>query len=726
MNRTGDATTRDPRRLYISLRKDLHVSVQYYHGKPCYLMEDPQEIRFYRLGISEGDFVSMLDGETSLDEVLRRSANSLGKDACSEQEAMQIVNWLLDAKLAYPSGALSLEEEKHQSASAPRRHDFNPLAIRIPLVHPDRFFAAALPWCSWLFESAAWGVWLCACLAATAQLFSGWTSFAKELQTVVVPHNWLAILITWVLLKSLHEGAHGAVCKKYGGIVSEMGVMLLWGMPVPYVDVTSSWAFRSKRQRIFTALAGLYVETFVAALAVLIWHYTAPGWIHYCCVYIVVIAVVSSLLFNGNPLMRFDGYYVLMDLLEIPNLYGFGQQFWRSVRDKLLAGGHVIFPGDSPRQRRIIACYGLIAAIWRLIVYLSLTILTLAILPLEESHMIWGIAAVLTAWVFWRFAKKYRSPASREKTSPARTTLVAGGVGLLLCVSLLCFSTPFRITAPAIVEYDPLLVVRNSSPGFVRRIEVTSGQAVSPGQVIAVLANDELKAETAELEKEIEIIKLTIRALQHKQELAAVKAEQQKLEALEKRRNEKVERASKLVVRAPAAGAIVSRQPELLLGKYLLEGSEVVLLGDDNRKQVRVAVDQDDADAFFRHVGKIVTIRAGRRVLKSALAQIEPRASLELLHPALAAAKGGPLPVRSKTRDADKKDDSGQDSYELLAPQFTGEVKLSSDQSILLSAGQRAQLSFTPEEQSIGDFLFNRFQRWCRDKIRRMRNAWSP
>ncbi len=276
------------------------------------------------------------------------------------------------------------------------------------------------------------------------------------------------------------------------------------------------------------------------------------------------------------------------------------------------------------------------------------------------------------------------------------------------------------------MEYKPLLVIRNYSPGFVRKIEVRSGQAVDAGQVIAVLTNDELECETAELQKEIDIARLTIRTLQHKEEIAALKAEQQKLEALEKKRDEKIKQASRLVVRAPVSGTIVSRQPELLLGKYLSEGSEVVLLGDENFKEVRVAVDQDDADAFFAQVGKTVTIRAGERVFKNTLSQIEPRASLEPLHPALAAVKGGPLPVRRKTNESpDKKDEAGPESYELLVPQFAGEVKLSLDQSLLLAAGQRTQVSFTPQGQSIGDFLFNRFQRWCRDKIRRVRNAWS-
>jgi putative peptide zinc metalloprotease protein len=708
------------------LRKDLHISVQYYRGKACYLLEDPQEIQFYRVGLAEGTFLSMLDGKTSLDDALQQSANTLGKDAISEQEAMQIVHWLLDTKLAYPSGIISLEQQKDESTPSPR-HAFNPLAIRIPLAQPDRFFTAALPWCAWLFESATCGVWFCACLAALWQLVFSWNTFTKELQTVVVPHNWLSLMIAWVLLKFMHEAAHGLVCKKYGGAVSETGIMILWGMPVPYVDVTSSWAFHRKWQRIYTALAGLYLELFVSALAVLCWSHTGSGWIHHWCMYLVVIGGISSLLFNANPLMRFDGYYVLMDLLEIPNLYGFGQQFWRSVRGKILSSRSVVFPGDTPWQRGIIACYGFLAAIWRCMVYLSLTILTLAIFPFEESHMIWCIITLFAALAFWRIVQQHRLPSPREKSSPVRTVLISGAGCLLVGSSLLCFSTPFRITAPAIVEYKPLLVIRNYSPGFVRKIEVKSGQTLKPGQVIAVLANDELDYETADLQREIDISRLTIRTLQHKEEIASLKAEQQKLEALEKQLDEKVKQASRLVVRAPRSGTIISRQPELLLGKYLFEGSEVALLGDENCKEIRLAVDQDDSDAFFAQVGKIVSIRAGSQIFSNVITQIEPRASLEPLHPALAATKGGTLSVRRKSKESSEgKGDTGAESDELLTPQFTAEAKLSPEQSALLAAGQRAQVSFTPQGQSIGDFLFNRFQRWCRNTIRRMRNAWNP
>jgi putative peptide zinc metalloprotease protein len=725
MKPAGDASTRDPRQLYITLRKDLHVSIQYYRGKPCYMLEDPQEIQFYRVGIGEGTFISMLDGKTTLDDILRETTISLGKDAFSEQEAMQIVHWLLDAKLAYPSGEISLADRKNEATHS-RRHSFNPLAIRIPLAHPDRFFTAALPWCAWLFESAAWGVWICACLAAIWELLSGWNTFTKELSSVVAPHNWPSLMFAWVFLKVLHEGAHGIVCKKYGGVVSETGLMILWGMPVPYVDVTSSWAFRSKRQRIFTALAGIYVELFVAAMATLIWYHTGPGWIHYWCMHLVVIAGVTSLLFNGNPLMRFDGYYVLMDLLEIPNLYGFGQQYWQSVRGRILADNPVVLPGDTPWQRQIIACYGLLAAVWRCVVYLSLTIITLAILPFDESHMIWAIITIILATAIWRYSKKYRSPSPGEKSTPTRQVFATCAVILMLGLILIFFSTPFCLVAPAIVEYNPLHVIRNYSPGFVRKIEVRSGQSVEQGQVIAVLENDELDFELKDLQQEIAMSRLTLRTFQRKEDIGALKAEQQKLENLEQKLVEKQTQISRLVVHAPAAGIIISRQPESFLGKYFREGSEIVSLGNENYKELRVAVDQDYADDFFAQVGKPVWIRMGGKIFKSSLSLIEPRASLDPLHPALTSTKGGPLPVQRKPKESDKKDTQESEDYVLLTPQFTGEVELSPEKSDLLAAGQRVQVSFTPEGQSIGDYIFTRFQRWCRDKVRRMRSTWNP
>ncbi len=724
-NKVGDITARDPRQLFVTLRKDLHVAIQYYQGKPCYVLEDPQTVQFFRVGIPEGTFISMLDGKTSLDEALGRSAIDLGKDAFSEAEAVQIIYWLLESNLAYPSGTISAQSQ-NEDVTAPNRRGFNPLAIRIPLARPDRLFNSAAPWCDWMFEPTAIGVWCCAVAVAIGELLISWSHFTKDLQNVVAPRNWLSLFVIWILLKAAHEFAHGAVCKKFGGVVTETGAMILWGMPVPYVDVTSAWGFRSKKQRIFAAIAGVYVETFIAAFAALVWSNVEKGWLPYFCVHIVFIAGISSVMFNLNPLMRFDGYYALMDWLEIPNLYGAGQQFWTAVKTRVLYGRSVPLPGDSPRQRHLIACYGLLSGLWRVVVYLTLIILAFAALPINESQIIWAILASVVAYSVWKLRKKKNSPSPFDASARSRAIIIrCAGLGLI-AVALFCLASPFRLSTPGIVEYEPFQAIRNASPGFVESVRVRWGETVEAGQVIAVLVNKDLEYELADANCEVEMSKLALRAAQKKNDLGAAKAEQEKLASLENKLAEKRDRIARLTVTAPSAGVVVSRQLESLEGKYLAVGSELVLLGDESRKEVRAAVDQDDADDFLDQVGRPVWIRAGNRVFSSSLTQLEPRASVDPIHPALSAAKGGPLPVRRKPlKSSDKSEDSDKTEFELISPQFAGQIVLSVEQSEQVNAGQRVQVSFAPKGESLGDYLFDKVQRWCRDKVRRVRSYWA-
>ena len=160
----------------------------------------------------------------------------------------------------------------------------------------------------------------------------------------------------------------------YGGTVSDAGVMILWGAPVPYVDATSSWGFGSKWQKIHTAAAGLYCELLIAAVAALLWRQLNPGPLATLCVHVVMIAGVDSVVFNANPLMRFDGYYVLMDLLETPNLAANGRQYWKSLLRKYLWGMPAAFPGRTRHEQSIFACYGLLAWFWQTVVIVGMIV----------------------------------------------------------------------------------------------------------------------------------------------------------------------------------------------------------------------------------------------------------------------------------------------------------------------------------------------------------------
>ena len=724
MNNSGDDGVRDPGELRITLREDLLISVQSYRGRTCYVIEDAVQGRFYRVGLPEGVFLSLLDGSHTLRQAMAKAAAALGEEAFSEPEAMAILHWLVEAKLACPTGGSLPEAEFRQAGRRP----FSPLALRLPIACPDRLLGSMLPWFEWLLTPSAVLLGGLAAGAAVWQVTTQWGLFCESFRTVVAPTYWPSLTFAWLLLKLLHETAHGLVCKKYGGTVDEAGVMLLWGVPLPYVDVTSSWSFRSKWPRIYTAAAGLYAELWVASLAALVWSQARPGVLSFFCVHLVAIAGAGTLLFNANPLMRFDGYYVLMDLVEMPNLDAYGRQFLGAMVRKWVWGQPAILPGRNRLERHFIGCYGLVSWAWRWMLCAGLTVLTLAMLPLDDAHVPILAAAILGLGGAWQFLRFVSAKSSHEKPGLARL-LAAGGLAAIVAgLCLPCVPWPGGTTAPAVVDYWPLHVVRAYGPGFVREVRVRCGEAVCAGQVIAVTANDELESEMADLELAVQQSQLALRSCQAKQDAAGYQAEREKLEDLQHRLAQRRQQVDRLVVRAPAAGRIVTRQPESLAGRYLRAGDEIVAIGSEQAKELRVSVAQDDVARFLPRVGQPLAARIGEATIASRLSRVEPRASLTPPHPALSAAEGGPLAVRPQDPadgDRPERDKTGREPYELLAPRFAAQVVLSADQSLALGAGQRGQVALQPGEETLGAHGAKLALIWARDKVRQVRAVWQ-
>ena len=231
----------------------------------------------------------------------------------------------------------------------------------------------------------------------------GWNHLAVSAAVILDRENWLRLAIVWVLLKVLHELAHALACKKYGGTVPVAGVTLLFFAPLAFVDVTSSWRFRSKWHRIVTAAAGMYVELFAAALAVIYWSYSLPGLGHYLAMNIAVMAGFSTLLFNGNPLVRFDGYYILWTCFEIPNLYPSGEQYLVDLIQKFVLGREPSAQWLPPRKMAMIKVYAVASLVWRVLFFLVMTLALVGMFPYFGSLVAvlllgfaWGVPVVRT------------------------------------------------------------------------------------------------------------------------------------------------------------------------------------------------------------------------------------------------------------------------------------------------------------------------------------------
>ena len=221
--------------------------------------------------------------------------------------------------------------------------------------------------------------------------------FSRSSQVVFSRDNWWVLVAAWLGLKIVHETAHAVACRKFGGTVTQAGVFLLLLVPVPYVDVTSAWRFADKWQRIIVAAAGMYVEFFVAAVATFVWANAESAETCSVAQSVIAMAAIGTLLFNGNPLMRFDGYYILSDWLEIPNLAGRGNQYLIGLAERLAFGTRRT-PNLAPRERRIVAAYAVLSLAWRLFAYTTLLLAFGALVA--RWHVLAGYAAV-GAFVVW-------------------------------------------------------------------------------------------------------------------------------------------------------------------------------------------------------------------------------------------------------------------------------------------------------------------------------------
>jgi len=466
----------------------------------------------------------------------------------------------------------------------------------------------------------------------------------------------------------------------------------------------------------------MYVELFVAALAAIAWSHTSTGPFNQACLNIMISASFMTVLFNANPLMRFDGYYVFSDLLDLPNLYGQGQRFVTRLLRRVFFG---LRPSDQELagwRGAVVRCYGVAAWGWRVTVFAGL-ILTAATLFAGA-----GIVLSAAAVVLWIGSLGLR--AARLVREPGLTCLhwgrcltVAACLAFLTAVVLAYVPWPAAITAPGIVRYAPETIVRTDCAGFVAKVCVEGDQVVSAGDILVVLSNRDLACEAARLALDLDEARLNRRVLEQQGELAKAQAEDEKIRTLESRLSEKQVQVAQLFVRAPRPGRIIGRRLESLLGTWRARGSELLAIGDESAKEIRLSIEQDDIEPFRTCLNReLHAYVPGLPPLKAKLATVEPRAVTKPLDPSLCAPLGGTLVSRKVRTVAES--NRGVQQYETLSPRFTASVPLDSAASRQVRSGQRAMVSIQARE-TIGEHVYREVRDWMDKKLHRYRPSFG-
>ncbi len=678
------------------LRPHAQIHRHQYRGETWYVLQDLASERFHRFSPAAYFVIGLMDGKNTVQRIWDQALAQLGDDAVTQDEVIQLLGQLHGADVLQcdvpPDTAELFRRRERQERQALMKRVLSVFAWQIPLFDPDRLLERLLPLARPFFGWFGVVLW---CAVVGAGMFAAvahWRELTENvLDRVLLPENLLMIWFVFPLLKLLHELGHALAVKTRGGEVHEMGVMILVLTPVPYVDASSAWAFRSKWQRFAVGGAGMMVELFIASIALFLWLTAEPGMFRALLYNVMLIAGVSTVLFNANPLLRFDGYYMLMDWLEIPNLRTRGTQYFVYLCEKyLFKRPEAEPPLATAGERAWFVGYTIGSFLYRIVVIVAILVF------LGEQSLLLGIVfAGFTAfsWLVLPTVKivnyilndpKLRRV--RGRAMVASTLIALAAVGLLFAVPL-----PLRSTAEGVVWLPDESFARAGSDGFVNRVVAKPGDRVKPGDSLIETSDIELATELKVLEARVVELDARHRAHTVGDRVKAEMVEEERLFALQNLERAR-ERAGELTIKARMEGEFVMPRAPDMPGRFVKKGELLAHVVNADAIIVRAIVSQQDID-LVRNSTRRVDVRLVEHIdapVKGSLKRLVPSASDQLPSAALGTQGGGHAAA----------DPSDRDGRKTLQKYFQVDVELPLDRK--LHVGGRAYVRFDHGWEPLG------------------------
>jgi putative peptide zinc metalloprotease protein len=723
------------RPLKLRMRADLTVRSHRYHGQLFWIVKEPIALNYFRFHEEEFAVLKMLDGNTSLDTIKEEFERRFAPQKITFGDLQQFVGML-------HRNGLVVSQSSGQGKQLKKRRDekvwkellsklANVFALRFRGIDPDRLLTWLHRYTGWFFTTPMVVFNLLFGLSALMLVLINYDTFQAKLPTFhqfFGLKNWIFLAITMGTVKVLHEFGHGLSCKHFGGECHEMGAMLLVFTPALYCNVSDSWLLPNKWHRAAIGAAGMYVELFLASCAVYLWWFSQPGLFNYLCLSVIFICSVSTVMFNGNPLMRFDGYYILMDLAEIPNLRQKATEVLKRYLTHLCLGIEQPESPFLPKENQLIfGLYTIGSEIYRLFVVFSILFFLNSVFEpygLKIIGQVIGFAGVfgLVVQPLWQLIQFFRTPGRSGKVKKARVA-ISLAVAAAVIVAVAMIPLPFSVSCPFEV------VPRNAAPVYVAvpgrmdagpNVELLSH--VKKGDQLVQLTNLELELEVERLQGEYNAAKDHLDTL----ERAANKSTQLEgqipsSKALEEARRllleRKLEELAKLSIVAPRDGIVLPaprkapmKDPRMLpswsgsvfdeknRGSFLKNEDVVCVIGSPEDLEAVLVYDQIDVNLIKPDVPVALMFEAN--VDRVYHGKIDTVAKVALEHPSpnLMESTGGYL--------AAKADKTG--NQKLISTSYQARVPLAeaiSGDHTLIYLGQRGQARVYTGWQSLGERL---------------------
>jgi putative peptide zinc metalloprotease protein len=646
------------------LLSPVQVRRQYFRGRLWYVLENPANNQFTRVDPNTYRFLGSLDGKRTVGQAWQLCNEQLGDGAPTQGEAIQLLGQLYGMNLLYADLPSDVEGLFNRYRRRIRREVLgyltNLLFIRIPLIDPDPFLSRWVAIASPIYSRVGFVLWLGLLSTGLYFVVGNVKELVAQSADVLAPSNLILLYLSFVVIKVFHEFSHAFACKRFGqlnrsaGEVHSMGVMFLVFFPLPYVDASSAWAFRGKWQRAIVGMSGVMAELAAASVAAIVWAQTSTGTTHIIAYNVIFVASVSTLLFNGNPLLRFDAYYVLSDILEIPNLAQRSKNYIYYLIKRYTWGLKKVHnPAFSVGERLWFVVYGIASTAYR--IFISIRILLFLNNRLPEGLFIlvplFALAAIV-GWLVVPLGKFIRYLATGPELPRNRSRAVISTIGGLALGAVLLglVRRPDHYRIEGIVEPRQFAFVHAETDGFVTGF-LPSQSVVSPDdQPLLEAINPELQAERDGLLAERRALEARLR-LAEMQEPAGAQIVREQIGALA----EKVQRVeaelAALHVKAPFKGTWVAPEIERAEGIYLRRGETIGFVGSLDDLIIRATAGQAVAAMLFEEAGQVVEMRVKGRPSVKLVGRIEkilPAGHDVLPSQALGYAAGGTMPTRSQ------------------------------------------------------------------------------
>ena len=591
------------------LRSHARIHRHHYRGDLWYVLQDRNSGRYHRFTPAAYLVISLMDGQRTVQQIWDLACVRLGDDVLTQDEIIALLSQLHRANVLRGDAPTNLAELTDRSARDKSRKRWmsfiNPLAVRVPLLDPDRFLTATMPIVRPLFSWAG-ALAVVAVIGYAIMLAVGhWSELTGNISDrVLATDNLLLLFITYPLVKACHELGHGYAVKRWGGEVHEMGIMFLVFMPVPYVDASSSAAFHEKRKRALVGAAGIIVEAMLASVAMLIWVNAEEGLLRAFAFNVMLIGGVSTLLFNGNPLLKFDGYYVFSDLIEIPNLGPRANRYLGYLVQRYPFGvKSLASPVTGRREAAWLFSYSIASFCYRL------TIMVVIVTFVANRFFFFGV--VLAVWsVFLMIGlpllKQVRflvaSPALnrvRGRAFGVTAAAVAAVAGLLLMVPV-----PYTTVAEGVVWTPDESTIYAGSDGTVAKLLARPNEIVSAGDELVLMEDPLLDSRVSVLEAQVRELELR-RDSRGVDDPAEARIISERLDHAMADLALARQRQRDLLVRSAVDGRFLVRAAEDMPGRFLHKGEVIGYVARLDEPVIRVVVDEDSADLVRQRVTNV-------------------------------------------------------------------------------------------------------------------------